>query len=308
MSNPENDKLYDDSFENRYRIEGELIALSPTHIGSGETRQDENNPAKKENESPPEISEIVRDFEEKPYLPGSALRGVVRHYLLQIFKPISLNIANDPNYETDKLPLLDSNLEYKLFKDLKQKEQIEYMKQNASLLEQLFGTPFTKSKIEFWDAPACNKISAPEFENRGWDEERQSYVVHSVAIDPKTGAAEKHKLYSFDVAPAGLRYEVNIVGQNLSEIELGFLFFGLEGFNSKVFPLTIGAMAGRGFGRMELRVKDIYCLEARDLEGWIGNTKSNDSAGYNAIPDDCKSEKLIQDFKDEFLKAIGGKV
>ena len=284
-----------DLFKNRYRIEGELIARTPTHIGTGETRKETSRNTKSGSENQddsPEISEIARDFSGRPYVPGSALRGVVRNYLLQIFRSFEGNIAANPDFEKCK-EKYDT-----------QKKQVEYMSTDASLLEQLFGTPFSESKIEFWDAPAINKINGSEFVRRGWDDDRQCYVIQSVAIDPITGTAETHKLYSFEVAPKGLRYEVNIVGQNLTDIELGFVIFGLYGFNSPVYPLTIGAMSGRGFGQMSFDLKKIYEIRDGDLENWAKDALLKDHAGYSALPLSKNKDELIKSFKDAFYEKI----
>jgi CRISPR-associated protein Csm3 len=283
-----------DAFVNRYRIEGDLIAMSPTHIGTGETRKDESltSSGGGKQEETPEISEIARDFSGRPYLPGSALRGVIRHYLLQVFRSLKNKIADDPNFEK-RIEEYDT-----------QQKQVDYMKTKASLLERLFGTPFSESKIEFWDAPVINTVEAKDLETRGWDNKRQSYIVHSVAIDPLTGTAEKHKLYSFEVAPPGLRYQINIVGQNLTETELGFLIFGLYGFNSLVFPLTIGAMSGRGFGRMKFQFNKIYCLQSDELENWAKNALAQDHAGYGTLPLAKNRDELINVFKNSFLEKI----
>jgi len=281
-----------DDFVNRYRLEGELCALTPTHIGTGETRSEKRPKSKedKQEQETQEIAVIARDFKGLPYLPGSALRGVVRHYLLQVFRSFKHRLADDPNFEHEK------------FRDLDQQQQITYMKNEASLLEQLFGTPFSESKVEFWDSPALNKVEAlPDCVEKGWDKNGQSYVVRSVAINPETGAAEAHKLYAFEVAPPGLRYHVNIVGQNLTAEELGFLLFGLHGFSSEIFSLTLGAMAGRGFGRMCFELKNLYRVERADLKNWINLAAASNHAGYKMLPKvEGAIEPLVKPFKDSF--------
>jgi len=280
-----------DDFVNRYRLEGELCALTPTHIGTGETRSEKRPKSKDDTqEQEHKIDLIARNFKGLPFLPGSALRGVVRHYLLQIFRSFKHRLADDPNFEQEK------------FRALEQPQQVAYMQNEASLVEQLFGTPFSESKVEFWDAPALNEVKAPpDYIEKGWDQNGQSYVVRSVAINPETGAAEAHKLYAFEVAPPGLRYHVNIVGQNLTTEELGFLLFGLHGFGSEIFPLTIGAMAGRGFGRMRFELKNIYRVERADLKNWINLAAASNHAGYNMLPKVKGSiEQLVKPFKDAF--------
>ena len=243
-------------------------------------------------EEPHEIGNIERDVNGLPILTGSALRGVVRHYLLSLF--ISFNngkIADAPDYENSE------------FKTMNQEKQKEYMK-SASLLEQLFGAPFCESKIEFWDAPLLQKFKESRYKSKGWDTDRQSYVVRSVAIDPVTGAAERNKLYSFDVIPPGMQFCLTVVGRNLSDPELGMLLFGLEGFNSPIYPLTIGAMAGRGFGQMSFKLESIYHLKKEDLPEWVALASCTDRAGYSLLTGlklpETEVEKSIKAFKSGF--------
>lgn len=285
-----------DSFENRIRIEGTLQAVSPTHIGTGETREEkrEGKDGKKEKT---DVAMIALDANGYPFLPGSALKGVVRNYILQLLRGTYPKVAWEHEYQSSQ------------FRDMKQDDQIDFMRTKASMLEQVFGTPFAEGKVEFWDAPAANKVTAPEpqlWKTKGWDEAHQCYRVNSVAIDPTTGAAEKHKLYSFEVTPAGLEYQINIVGQNLSDEELGLLIFGLEGFNSNIVPLTIGAMSARGFGRMIFKADKIYRLTKDILPTWIEKSlKKKDLAGYAALPEVSGSaDDLIRSFKANLFDTI----
>ncbi|NTU50033.1 MAG: hypothetical protein HGA87_03940 [Desulfobulbaceae bacterium] len=284
-----------DSFENRIRMAGTLKADSPTHIGTGETRQ-ENRKGKDGKTETTDVAMIALDANGYPYLPGSAIKGVVRNYVLQLLHGAYPRIAWEHDYQSSA------------FREKKQEEQIEFMKSKASMLEQLFGTPFAEGKVEFWDAPAANKVTAPVlWKTKGWNEVRQCYLVNSVAINPTTGAAEKHKLYSFEVTPAGLEYQVNIVGQNLSDEELGLLLFGLAGFNSSIVTLTIGAMSARGFGRMTFTAEKIYSITKEQLPKWIEDSLlRSDSAGFAALPPISGSEAdaMIRSYKAKFVDTI----
>lgn len=286
--------LKGDTFINRYRLTGELTAISPIHIGSGEAIPDES--ILNEKKEPVEVSLITTDYNKKPYIPGSALRGVMRHYLRHIFVGLGNNkLAQDQDFEADK------------FKNVEQGKQIEYMRTEASMLELLFGTPFAEGKIEIWDSTLLNPIMNNQFtKEQGWNPERQTFTVKSVAIDPVTGTALPHKLYTFEVTPPGFKYELNIVGQNLSNEEIGMLLFGLDAFNSDIFPLTIGAMAGRGFGRMKFSLKKIYQLTLKELPAWITNANNNGHAGYESLPEVTnKKAEFIQQFKAAFLQKVG---
>lgn len=287
----------------RIRLEGTFTATSPTHIGTGGTRPVDRKKKSSDEDATQEstdISMIARDCSGSPYVPGSALRGVVRNYLLQIFRSLSEKIARNEDYEK---VLADAKAQ-----DIRQDDLYEDEYNKASLLEKVFGTPIWAGKIEFWDAPATGKIDGTCFKDKDWDQERQCYLVRSVAIDPVTGAAEAHKLYTFEVAPAGLSYKVNIVGQKLDDTELGMLLFGLNGFNSEIYPLTIGAMSGRGFGQMTFRLDKLYVLEDSEeaVRNWAVQASQHDHAGYHGLQEmsDSEREELIGTFKQCFANAI----
>jgi len=289
----------------RIRLEGTLTASSPTHIGTGETRPVQRKKSDDENAEPEstEISMIARDCSNKPYLPGSALRGVLRHYLLQIFRSLPGNIAPlDDDFE-QKI-----TAEKELNPDITQDVIYDKLYKSASLLEKVFGTALWAGKIEFWDASATGgRFDGSCFKDKEWDDERKCYLVRSVAIDPVTGAAEAHKLYTFEVAPAGLSYKVNIVGQGLDEQELGMLLFGLNGFNSIIYPLTIGAMSGRGFGQMRFKLDKLYVLDdsPEAVQAWAVQTSEHDHAGYCGLPEkSADMQALIDSFKKRFTNAI----
>ena len=287
----------------RIRLEGTLTAISPTHIGTGETRPVDRKKKSTEEDSTQEstdISMIARYCSGSPYVPGSTLRGVVRNYLLQTFMSLPGNVARDKDYE---VVLADAKA-----RDIEQDDLYEDEYNKASLLEKVFGTPIWAGKIECWDAPSTGKIDGTCFKDKDWDQDRQCYLMRSVAIDPVTGAAEAHKLYTFEVAPAGLSYKVNIVGQKLDDTELGLLLFGLHGFNSGIYPLTIGAMSGRGFGQMSFTLDKLYVLEesSEAIKEWALRASQHDHAGYQGLQEMSATEKaeLIATFKQCFANAI----
>jgi CRISPR/Cas system CSM-associated protein Csm3 (group 7 of RAMP superfamily) len=259
-------------------------------------KDEKSGKSKSDEEQQVLVDEIARDVDNKPYIPGSTLRGVVRNYLWQVFSGYNPAIAFERDYESDK------------FRKMKQKERKAEVK-TFSLLEQVFGTPFSESKVEFWDAPLLkemkDELNVPEgFSNKGWDKQRCSYVVKSVAIDPLTGAAEPNKLYNFEVVPSGAKFEVVLTGQNLADIEIGCVLFGLSGFNSTLFPLTIGAMAGRGFGRMSFAVTEICCLTNNDVKQWAELVHAGKQAGYESLDD----FKIGKDKAKEFIDVFKAKI
>ena len=123
----------------------------------------------------------------------------------------------------------------------------------------------------------------------GWDGTRLTYVDTSVAIDPARGTAKDKLLYKADVVPPGVTFELNLVAQNLSDEELGLVLLALEGFNSQIYPIQVGARGGRGYGRMEFKMGAIYRLERDGVKKWLKETLQAEGtdtapAGYFGLP------------------------
>ena len=300
--------LKGDDFVNRYRLEGKLVATSPFHLGSGfvvERKGLDNKKTKK----PIQVSAIATDHSGHPVIPGSSLKGALRGYLLNVLSTINGNQQK----ESDGALANDHDYDAREFKEKKQKDQIVFMRESASSLERLFGTPFAEGKIEVWDGECVSAqysiddsikdSESPPY----WNPERFTYVDQSVAINPETNTAIDKNLYSFEIVPPGVTFAINICGQNLSEIEMGMLIFGLEAFKSEIWPLTLGAMGGRGFGRFSFELTELYCLKKDNISNWIKDAVCNRHSGYFSLKrlDESEKKESIECFRKAFLKGVG---
>lgn len=300
--------LKGEAFLNRYRITGTLTTVSPLHIGTGDERpmefrsEEDREKIIEKARKIPSISTIVTDHRGKPLIPGSTLRGVLRNWLLMVFEGVSEQWAKERDYAGEGL--LDRD----------QAEQIRCVKDSFSRLEMLFGTPLNAGKVEVWDATCCTEApQAISDKMLGWNGNRLTYVDTSVAIDPARGTAKEKLLYKADVVPSGVAFELNIVAQNLSEEELGLMLLALEGFNSQIYPVQVGARGGRGYGRMEFKMGAIYRLEREGVKKWLKETlkavgTDTAPAGYFGLPKltDPEQELMIKAVKDQLAKALGG--
>jgi len=232
-----------------------------------------------------EVSTIITDHRGKPLIPGSTLRGVLRNWLLTVLEAVGPQWAKERNYDGEGLL------------DLDQDKQIQQVKETFSHLELLFGTPLNAGKIEVWDATCCTgDLQAMGDTLLGWDAKRLTYVDTSVAIDPARGTAKDKLLYKADVVPPGVEFELNLVAQNLSDEELGLMLMALEGFNSQIYPIQVGARGGRGYGRMEFKMGSIYQLDREGVKKWLKETlqalgTEMPSSGYFGLPKLTKAEQ-----------------
>ena len=316
--------LKGDEFLNRYRIEGVLTTTAPLHLGNGfKTPDERKRPLKpekgeaKDKKEFVEVNAVATDWRNRPVIPGSSLKGVLRSFLLDVLSASQagaeiLADERNRNYETIIRP--GEGEEWTPVQT--QEKQITFMRERAGFLERLFGTPFAEGKIEVWDCecatrdlpvatPALNNPESPPF----WDKTRLTYIDQSVAIDPDTKTAIDKKLYHYEVVPPGVDFNIAITGQNIVHIELGMLLFGLHAFNSGIWPLTLGGMTNRGFGRCRFELKTIRYLHQCKISEWIENAALNNHAGYETLKEIPKSEigNRVADFRTAFLAGLGGK-
>ncbi|MEM2144051.1 MAG: RAMP superfamily CRISPR-associated protein [Candidatus Jordarchaeaceae archaeon] len=265
-------------FQNRYVFKAKLTAKSPLHIGSGEMIE---RPGLVDDKGKPlQISAVIVDAENKPYIPGSCIKGAIRDWL---------RLVKNMNDREDNV------LKIKLTPD-----EIKSNAESLESLERLFGTIYSEGKLEIWDAPCLSQVNTPTDPNlSGWDKDRLTYVAKSVAINPETGTAEEHKLYNFELVPEGAKFQLALSGQNLSDDEVALILDVLDGFNHSVFPLTLGSMTKRGFGRFSISEVTVYKMEKNNISFWKELCENDNKAGYDSI---CREEFKMNDEKIAELK------
>ncbi|HKI19193.1 MAG TPA: RAMP superfamily CRISPR-associated protein, partial [Isosphaeraceae bacterium] len=200
------------TFQNRWRIEVELQSSTPFHIGNGDIL-DEGRQADRESlerrRAPTltdeqgrrrrvEVSTVVTDHRGRPYLPGTALKGAIRSWLLA--------------HLTDPA--------------------------DRCRIEKVFGSEDTRRTdsvggiAEFLDAFSVG--SPPDQTHVPYaDRERWTGIVASVAIDRRTRTAYEKKLYHEEYVPPGAKFQVVITGQNLDEEDVALILLALDQFPRK---------------------------------------------------------------------------
>ncbi len=303
-------RLKGGKLKNRYKIVGKLTTLSPLHIGDGLRQRDENRvPIPRGETQAPEFSTVATDYKGVPYLPGSTLKGNLRNWLTQLFsadafKGRNIAAANNGARATDL---------QRIYEDLKARNNIDDAYAQINAIEFLFGSALNEGKLEFWDAPMDTPPPAPETGATafcGYSVRRGTTIVTSVAIDPETGTAAKNKLYNIEVVPPGATFTITISGQNLGPADLGMVLFALNGFKSTIFPVTLGAMGGVGFGRCAFQLTSLHLLDEKNFDAWLKDAVANDHAGYTKLEALSKAEldRELNDFKDRFKQMLASPI
>lgn len=244
------------AFSNRWRIEGTLTTRSPAHIGSGDPTErdglcDRSDPR---NVRKIQVSAVVTDYDERAYLPGSAIKGNLRSWARTHIRDRASS----------------SNVQEEVF-------------------DAVFGSDDSRKvqavggKVEFLNAFA-GEATPPSLPPPYWSPERLTGVAASVAIDRRRRTAVEKKLFYHEFVPAGISFKTCCTAQDLSLDELQLLLVALEGFNeprdaATGDPVTVGASTGDGYGRFQWRLDSISRLEkGPDVEAWLSS--ADVGAGY----------------------------
>lgn len=204
-----------EKLEKRIIISGTLEALTPLHIGSG----------KPEVEIGGVEMPVLTDPKDQPYIPGSSLKGRVRAETESIARKKGLEVCKPPQVDN----MCGST-----------KDSIDKL----CVCCRIFGTAGRRisfaSKVKFRDAYPLDRVKAL-LERTG------------IAIDRETGTVARGALYNIQAVPAGTKFGLEIVGENLSDDELKLLKSALK----SVEDSALGGSSTRGFGKIKINIESV---------------------------------------------------
>jgi CRISPR-associated RAMP protein (TIGR02581 family) len=208
-----------EKLEKRVIIQGTIEAVTPLHIGSGKPELDIG-----EVDMP-----ILRDPSEQPYIPGSSLKGRTRSQAEAIARQKGLEVCYPPNVRnmcgsTKRGP------------------------EEFCIGCRIFGTAgnvSVASKVKFRDAYPVERVE-------------KSLVRTGIAIDRSLGSVAERALYDVEAVPAGTKFSLEIVGENLSDEELELLKAALK----SVQDSALGGGSTRGFGKVKFQFERLITRTA----------------------------------------------
>ncbi len=203
-----------EKLERRIIFSGKIEAVTPLHIGSGKPEV--------------EIGEVdmpvLTDPNGQPYIPGSSLKGRVRAEAERIAREEGLTVCKPPDVR-NMCGSLKDNIE------------------DFCICCRIFGTAGNisiASKVKFRDAYPAEKIGTL-LERTG------------IAIDREKGTVSKHALYTIQAVPAGTKFSLEIVAENLADDELKLLLAALK----SVEDSALGGSSTRGFGKVKFNIENV---------------------------------------------------
>jgi CRISPR-associated RAMP protein (TIGR02581 family) len=233
-----------DTFQNRLTIEGYLVAESALRIGTGRASTVSGT------ELP-----VMRDAHDRPLIPGSSFKGAWRSHLEALVRGMAppgadlRRFACDPT--SDEADHCLSAQRVRALKD-------EYGNNDAGLAQavadgsclvcQTFGSPWLASPVRVRDLPVADGEWFGQFQ-----------VRDGVAIDRDKGTVSEGRLYDYEVVPAGTRFELHVVAENLVPWQWGLLWLGLRALRRG--DVALGGFTSRGLGWVKLKERKVRLIK-----------------------------------------------
>jgi len=223
-----------EKLKNRYFFTGKIVLLNELHIGSG--RGDVDTDAL-----------VITDHDNKPFIPGSSLRGALRSMIERIVSALGLNpcLLIDGNSCVST-----SRAIQKEFKNLQAAGMMAFLNNPAKVCPvcSLFGSTVVSSKIRVTDLKLTNG--------------GECKIRDGVAIDRDTGAPKEHAKFDFQTVSRDSQFQFEIIGENLENEDLGLLAIGIQELIDGNFWL--GGNAARGLGKCKLESLEIKYFKGED--------------------------------------------
>ena len=214
----------------RWKITGTFTTTSPMHVGSGHIGKD-HRLLNEKNEKNCEIQSVVRDYQGRPCIPGSGIKGVLRSWAEKHFEGCpEINRIFGP-------------------KDCSESGWAEF----GTALYTGLGTHTYILNVPYW---YDQRLGADKADKTKKDRTLFSGILSHVAINRKTGAAEANKLFFEEFVPEGMTFEFVIHATRLTREEVAFLLAVLELGSRHSPPYQFGANGADGWGRVKCSAKE----------------------------------------------------
>jgi CRISPR-associated RAMP protein (TIGR02581 family) len=304
MSEDNRRELWDfTQFHNRLRVTGILHLRTALRIGTGRST------AAAEVDLP-----VIKDAAGRPYIPGSSFKGALRAYTEAVLRALDGGRKRDQQkepalsclsvskpekevpfpeigcltmqtiqewsraYNDDPLKFLREELSYEIKKGEEPVPFDQVLLDHTCWACRVFGAPWLASRVLIRDLTVDEATWFGHYQLRD-----------GVALDRDTETASEGKLYQFEAVPAGVRFQFELVADNLQPGEQGLLFLGLRAFERGQVPL--GGARSRGLGAVELA--DVQVEETPSALALVkGDTESLDEAAR---------QQRVRDFLDKVV-------
>ena len=215
----------------RHRIEADLVAVTALRVGAG-----------KNLDAVATDQPVIRDALGRPYIPGSSLKGALRSGLESVLRGLdSEELKACELFEEGQQCVEDPKAVAKRTKQPVKAHTLEDVLQKSCTACSLFGSPFLAGRVFIHDLPHKEGLATE--------------VRDGVGIHRDLGTAQGGIKYDTEVVPAGSRFRLEMVLENVDPDRLAVVLVALEMLHQG--EILLGGLTGRGLGKV--------CLENRQL-------------------------------------------
>lgn len=211
-------------WQRRVRLAGRLVTGSGLHVGGA---HDALGAAARSATDAGDTSArpVLRDGLGRPYVPGAALRGVLRQGVMGLLRSVD-----------DRA------------RGLYLSENEEESPEDVDPLRLLFGGPGQPGAVRIGDAlvVADTGTGMPGAGPPVLVERREGR-----SVDPETGTAPDDLAFDFEVVPPGIGFDFEVFADNLTDWQLGLLLMAFDLLNDGF--LAVGGLTSRGLGRVRVQ-------------------------------------------------------
>ncbi len=243
-----------DTFENRLTLNGTLVTLSGFRIGSGRSTEPVGTDLP-----------LLKDALERPFIPGSSFKGVLRSQvesLVRAIVPGKRGACIPTGQETERCI---SNARMAELRQLHGDDDAVLagsVRRESCLVCLTFGSPWLASHLQVRDLLVDEASWFGQFQ-----------VRDGVAIDRDKGTAGDGKLYNYETVPAGTRFTCQLVLENAEDWQRGLLWLALRPFIKG--EAALGGFTSRGLGWVRLEQPDLRLVQAGPdpaalINAWLG--------------------------------------
>lgn len=254
-----------EAFENRTIIKGKVKLLTGLHIGKGQSLEPVGT------DQP-----VVKDALSYPFIPGSSFKGVLRSNAERISASLYQGRTDikEPCFITDDK---NSYVCISHTRDVSKVKPKEIWDRMCPVCR-LFGSPHFASKIAIKDMTVDKDTWFDHYERRD-----------GVAIDRGTETAAEGKLYDFEIVPAGVEFDLNIVIENATDKDLGLFYLALKDFERG--EAFVGGSKTKGLGNIEFIYEEIKEVDKHSIIDYLLN---NGGKVYKSKPKETNKPEPLK--------------
>jgi CRISPR-associated RAMP protein (TIGR02581 family) len=249
-------------------IWGIVEPLTPLHIGW----QRSFDPV--ESDAP-----VIKDPRGNPYIPGSSFKGILRGFIEGFLSGAGIKNC----FPTDNEYCVDQ----KMWDDQK------YILGNACPVCRIFGSSFMGSKLKIKDMPV---------KKEEWHETFLR-IRDGIVIDRDSRTTRDGGKYDFETVSPGVLFQMEMVGDNLTDDEKGLLFTAFD-LISQGFG-ALGGNVSRGTGRIKIEITEIESFKPKDF---FEKYKKDKDDIEPDIMRDTKLKEYMDKTKHEFFEKYSSEV